>query len=77
MTTITESWESFQQQVIPADAPMTQHSEMQLAFYYGVVSLLHLMYTCKPDTEEAFIAMMNGWGTECCSYLESVRQPLN
>jgi hypothetical protein len=50
-TTIFSMWEEFAARVIPKKASTTQRSEMQKAFYAGVVVMLYFPGYDLPDDE--------------------------
>lgn len=59
--TVAEQWALFEKLVIHKDAPAIRHRQMQLAFYAGAEALLRLQYGMKDMSEDASVAMLQGW----------------
>lgn len=65
MKTLADEWESYQNEVLPRDAPEIQVTETQRAFYAGAGSLLHLMQIAGGKRH-----------TEAMEFIESVNREL-
>lgn len=74
MNTITSQWELFNALVIPKDAPDLQRREMRRAFFCGAESILRMQIELgKPEvSENAGIAIMEGWHDECHRFAAQV-----
>ena len=68
--TIAEQWELLSANVIPDDAPIIQRVEMKRAFYAGAAAVLDLHYIIGDTkySEDAAIAMIDGWQDECVCF---------
>jgi hypothetical protein len=47
--TIRKAWESFERDVVPADAGFTQRREMKRSFYAGAHAMLHMVVHVGDD----------------------------
>lgn len=75
MNTIDDMWRSFEESVIPATAPPVQRQEMKKAFYAGASSILHMGLGVIGDesvSENAGVAIIQGWQDECQMFAERV-----
>ena len=71
--TIQEQWESYKAQVIPKGATDGQIRETKKAFYAGVNAILYLQMTMpKTLSEDAEVAMMEGWVDEISQFVQEV-----
>ena len=76
MNTIAEQWAAFEVLVVPKDAPPVQRQEMRRAFYAGAETMLRLSYSVgdKSISENAGVAMLEGWHDECRRFAQQVAQ---
>jgi hypothetical protein len=67
MRTIAAQWSLFEQLVVPKNAHSTQRQEMRRAFYAGAEAMLRLQYEIggADVSEDAGVALMEGWHDEC------------
>jgi len=72
--TLAQEWASFRKQVVAADAPPVQISEMQLAFYGGAQAMLALQMKVVADDgcgEAAGMALIEAWQQEIAGFAKS------
>jgi hypothetical protein len=76
MNTIQSSWESYQAQVMPKDAPDVQVIETRRAFYAGCQTILGIMYGIGDDSisEDAGIQMIETLHQECQLFLSGIKR---
>jgi hypothetical protein len=76
MRTIADQWALFEKLVIPANAPPIQRQEMRRAFYAGAEALLGLQMEIGDGsiTEEAGVAIIEGWHDECRRFAAMVAE---
>ena len=74
MNTIAEQWELFEKAVMPTGAPDIQRQEMRRAFYGGAESLLRLQWVVGDGSisEDAGVAIIEGWHDECLRFAEDM-----
>lgn len=74
MNTIAEQWAVLEAAVIPKNAPPVQRQEMRRAFYAGAEAMLRLQWGVgdKAVSEDAGVAMMEGWHEECRLFAQQV-----
>ena len=74
MNTIAEQWALFERAVMPKDAPPVQRQEMRRAFYAGAEAMLRMQWGIgdKAVSEDAGMAMMEGWHDECRRFAQQV-----
>jgi len=72
MNTIAQQWELFSKFVMPNDVPEIQRQEMRRAFYGGAESILRLQFAIGDNSEDAGIAMIQGWYDECKLFAQQV-----
>jgi len=72
MNTIQQQWCMFEKTVIPVDAPQMQRQEMRRAFYAGAESMLRLQYGMGDVSDDAGVAMIEGWHDECRRFAQQV-----
>lgn len=74
MNTIQSAWENFEKKVLdPIDAGEVQRAEMKKAFYAGVYTQLMNNLVASECSEDAAIAMINGWVEEVAAFSELVK----
>lgn len=75
MNTIQSSWESYQSQVIPKDAPTVQITETRRAFYAGCQTILGIMYGIGDASisEDAGVEMIETLHQECQLFLSGIK----
>lgn len=76
MNTIAEQWALFESGVLPRGCPPVQRQEMRRAFYAGAEAMLRLGYSVgdKSISENAGVAMFEGWHDECRRFAQQVAQ---
>lgn len=57
---------------MPKDAPLVQRQEMRRAFYAGVEAMLRLQYAIGDMSDDAGVAMIEGWHDECRRFAQLV-----
>jgi len=74
MNTVAEQWALFSSAVMPKDAPSVQRQEMRRAFYSGAEAVLRLQYAIgdKAVSEDAAVAIIEGWHDECRRFAQQV-----
>lgn len=75
MNTIAEQWELLERAVMLKDAPPVQRQEMRRAFYSGAGAILHMQWSISGDksiSEDAAVAIMEGWHDECQRFAQQV-----
>ena len=81
MNTINDECERFLDTVLPSGCSIIQRIEMQKAFYCGAETMRRLMCDLLGDenlSEEAGIALINGWSEEFQIFLqEKLKGKLN
>ena len=67
LNTISAQWESLSATVMPKDASLVQIQEMRRMFFAGASAMLQLQFVIGADSfsEDAAIAMIEGWHEEC------------
>jgi len=74
MNTIQQQWETFSDLCMPKDAPEIQTQEMRRSFYAGAEGMIQLLYTTFEVSEDAGVAMIEGWHEECRQFSQQVAQ---
>ena len=79
MNTIQAAWQSYQDQVVPKDAPKTQITETRRAFYAGCQTILGITYAIGDDSisEDAGVQMIETLHQECELFLKGIRNGVN
>lgn len=74
MNTIAEQWALFSAAVMPKDAPPVQRQEMRRAFYAGAEAALRMQFAIgdKAVSEDAGVAIIEGWHDECRRFAQQV-----
>lgn len=72
--TIAEQWAAFEAAVVPKSAPPVQRQEMRRAFYAGAEAMLRMQWDIGDEavSENAGVAMMEGWHDECRRFAQQV-----
>jgi hypothetical protein len=62
MNTIQQAWQTFERDIIPADAPTIQRVEMKRAFYAGAAVILSVNAHIAEEgvSEDAAVAILEG-----------------
>lgn len=76
MNTIADQWTAFDALVVPKSAGPAQRQEMRRAFYAGAEAMLRLQFSIGDEavSEEAGVAMMEGWHDECRRFAVQVQE---
>lgn len=72
MNTVQQQWAMFEKLVVPKDAPPVQRQETRRAFYAGVEAILRLQYQMGDVSDDAGVAMIEGWHDECRRFAQQV-----
>ena len=72
MNTVQEQWAMFETLVMPKNAHATQRQEMRRAFYSGVEATLRLQHAMGDVSDDAGVAMIEGWHDECRRFAQQV-----
>lgn len=72
MNTVQQQWAMFEKLVMPKDAPPRQRQEMRRAFYAGVKATLCLQFEMGNVSDDAVVAMIEGWHDECRRFAQQV-----
>ena len=70
MTTLKESFKSYDRNVIPKDAKEVQRNETEKAFYAGAISVFSLMISDKDEND------IDAINNELEAYFESIKHKL-
>lgn len=75
MKTIQSGFESFNRDVIPAQAPAVQRREMRLAFYAGATHILQTMISLgEPNiSEDAGVVILEDLRIEAVAFANSLK----
>ena len=67
LNTISAQWEALSATVMPKGVSLEQMQEMRRLFYAGALAMLHLQLVIGEDSfsEDAAIAVIEGWHEEC------------
>ena len=79
-STVREDWQSYERDVMPADAGATQRSETRMAFYAGAWAMLTNVKLCgEPDmSEEAgcvYLELVTSEIERFCRAVKEGREP--
>lgn len=72
MNTVQQQWAMFEKLVMPKDAPPMQRKEMRRAFYAGVEATLRLQFEMGDVSDDAGVAMIEGWHDECRRFAQQM-----
>lgn len=74
MNTIAQQWALFSAAVMPKDAHPVLRQEMRRAFYAGAEAVLRLQFAVgdKAVSEDAGVAIIEGWHDECRRFAQQV-----
>ena len=74
MNTLQSEWETFERQVMPANASTTQREDMRRAFYAGALVMVSLLAHADATMSKAAMeAMIDGWHSELCMFSRMVQ----
>jgi GTPase SAR1 family protein len=75
MNTIHDQWVDFQSTALPKDAPPVQLREMRRSFYAGCFAFMMLLDNMSKEniSEEASLAMMEGWDDEIKQFADRLK----
>lgn len=77
MKTVAQQWASFEESVMPKNAPSIQRIEMRRAFYAGFYSALMAglqMANESGDDDDLGATMMQALHDECARFMADVRE---